>query len=146
MREYSFQILVIIIFSSCSEPVQKTEPLTPPTKTQVTIFRTDSVMVEMGKRHTLLFNALKGENWKESSEQLSKIQDGAEAIANHTSWKQQVHEFAEQSQYLQQVIDGKKKNETLKAFGLLTEGCNRCHAAANAGFAMVKVPEERPAH
>jgi len=100
-------------------------------------------MVEMGKRHTLLFDALQRKDWKMSGEQLARIQNSAQSIASNTPLKPLALEFIEQTRYLQRVIETGKKHESKKAFSQLTEGCNHCHVGANMGFAVVRIPDEK---
>jgi hypothetical protein len=45
---------------------------------------------------------------------------------------------------LRKAIDAKNGNDFGRAFGKLTDACNRCHRAAGVGFVVIRVPTSSP--
>jgi hypothetical protein len=45
---------------------------------------------------------------------------------------------------LRKAVDAKSSGDFGKAFGKLTDACNRCHRAAGVGFIVIRVPISSP--
>jgi hypothetical protein len=45
---------------------------------------------------------------------------------------------------LRRAIDAKSSDGFAKAFGQLTEACNRCHRSAGVGFVVIRIPTASP--
>jgi hypothetical protein len=45
---------------------------------------------------------------------------------------------------LRKAVDAKSSEDFGKAFGKLTDACNRCHRAAAVGFIVIRVPISSP--
>ena len=45
---------------------------------------------------------------------------------------------------LRKAVDAKSSEDFGKAFGKLTDACNRCHRAAGVGFIVIRVPTSSP--
>jgi hypothetical protein len=110
-----------------------------------------NIMATIQFRHLKLAYSGKVMNWPLAAYELDLIQLGFDAATRlHPTVKELSladlvkQESAPPFAALRRAIDARSSDGFAKAFGQLTEACNRCHRSAGVGFVVIRVPTASP--
>jgi hypothetical protein len=110
-----------------------------------------NIMATIQFRHLKLAYSGKVMNWPLAGYELDLIQQSFDAAARlHPTVKGLSladlvkQESAPPLADLRRAIDAKSSDGFAKAFGQLTEACNRCHRSAGVGFVVIRIPTASP--
>jgi hypothetical protein len=102
-------------------------------------------------RHLKLAYAGKVENWPLAGYELGLIQQSFDAAARRYPVFKDIpladlikQESEPPLADLRRAIDAKNGDGFVRAFGRLTQACNRCHQAAGVGFIVIRIPTASP--
>lgn len=102
-------------------------------------------------RHLKLAYSGKVKNWQLADYELGRIQQSfADAAQLYPVFKNiPLAELIKSESEppladLRKAIDAKNLDDFARAFGKLTDACNRCHRAAGVGFIVIRVPTSSP--
>jgi hypothetical protein len=102
-------------------------------------------------RHLKLAYSGKVMNWPLAGYELGLIQQSFDAAARHypvfkgIPLAELVRKESEPPLVdLRRAIDAKSGDGFAKAFGRLTQACNRCHQGAGVGFIVIRIPTASP--
>ena len=102
-------------------------------------------------RHLKLAYSGKVKNWQLADYELGRIQQSfADAAQLYPVFKNiPLAELIKSESEppladLRKSIDAKNLDDFARAFGKLTDACNRCHRAAEVGFIVIRVPTSSP--
>ena len=102
-------------------------------------------------RHLKLAYSGKVKNWQLADYELGRIQQSfADAAQLYPVFKNiPLAELIKSESEppladLRKSIDAKNLDDFARAFGKLTDACNRCHRAAGVGFIVIRIPTSSP--
>lgn len=102
-------------------------------------------------RHLKLAYSGKAKNWQLADYELGRIQqsfgDASQlyAVFKGIPLAQLIKNESEPPLAdLRKAIDAKNLDDFARAFGKLTDACNRCHRAADVGFIVIRAPTSSP--
>jgi hypothetical protein len=111
----------------------------------------DLMIGSVQPHHIKVWLAGKEKNWPLAAYELDELKEALEDVAHYRPhWNdlpiaEMVNSvMTHRIKALNKAIDAGDEARFVAAYGKVTEGCNRCHRAADRGYLVIQVPQHSP--